>query len=89
MAREDIENFFEPQEDRNEVTLAELRRGETRTIKEIVHDNEGHWRKLTAFGMMPGASVSMLQRWPSFVVRVGRTEVGLDETTSRLVVLAD
>lgn len=71
------------------MTLAELPKGETRTICEIIHDEEGHWRKLTAFGIMPGVNISMLQRWPTFVVRIGRTEVGLDETTSSLVILAD
>jgi len=71
------------------MTLAQLAKGQTRPIKEIVHDNDGHWRKLAAFGIMPGVSVTMLQRWPTFVVRIGRTEVGLDETTSSLVILAD
>jgi Fe2+ transport system protein FeoA len=69
--------------------LAELAKGERRAITEIIHDPEGHWRKLAAFGLMPGALVEMLQRWPTFVVRVGRTEVGLDERTSGLVILAD
>ena len=71
------------------MTLAELSKGDTGVIAEIVHDEEGHWRKLTAFGLMPGAHVQMMQKWPTFVVRVGRTEVGLDETTSSLVLLAD
>jgi Fe2+ transport system protein FeoA len=89
MAGENRENVLEPKKDRNEVTLAQLEKGQSKVIKEIVHDAEGHWRKLAAFGIMPGATVSMLQRWPSFVIRVGRTEVGLDETTSSLVILAD
>jgi Fe2+ transport system protein FeoA len=84
-----LEEVFEQKEDRNELTLAQLQKGQSRAIKEIVHDEEGHWRKLTAFGIMPGSMVSMLQRWPTFVVRVGRTEVGLDEVTSSLVILED
>jgi Fe2+ transport system protein FeoA len=85
----DRQNVLESKKDRDEVNLAQLEKGQSKVIKEIVHDAEGHWRKLAAFGIMPGATVSMLQRWPSFVIRVGRTEVGLDETTSSLVILAD
>ncbi|MEO7453770.1 MAG: FeoA family protein [Fimbriimonadales bacterium] len=69
------------------MTLSQLPKGESRVISEIVHDKDGHWKKLVAFGIMPGATISMLQRWPTFVVRVGNTEVGLDETTSSLVLL--
>lgn len=71
------------------MTLAELRKGESKMIASIVHDQEGHWRKLTAFGIMPGSEIKMLQRWPTLVVRIGRTEVGLDDVTAKLVVLAD
>lgn len=71
------------------MTLHDLKKGEHRPIKEIVHDADGHWRKLTAFGLMPGANVKMLQRWPTLVIQVGRTEVGLDEVTSRLVILGE
>jgi len=71
------------------MTLNELKRGELRPISEIVHDPDGHWRKLAALGLMPGADVKMLQRWPTLVVQVGRTEVGLDEVTSCLVILGE
>lgn len=71
------------------MTLRELKKGDHRPISDIVHDPEGHWRKLAAFGLMPGASVKMLQRWPTLVVQVGWTEVGLDEVTARLVILGE
>lgn len=71
------------------MTLFELPKGQSNVISEIVHDTEGHWRKLAAFGLMPGATVKMMQRWPSLVVQVGRTEVGLDEVTAGLVMLGD
>jgi Fe2+ transport system protein FeoA len=70
------------------LNLAELHVGNDSRIEQIIHDAEGHWRKLAAFGMMPGVKVRMLQRWPTLVVRVGRTDVGLDETIAKLVVLA-
>lgn len=69
------------------MTLAELTKGESGVVREIRHDPEGHWRKLAAFGLMPGAEVRMLQKWPTMVVQVGRTELGLDEVTARLVTL--
>ena len=33
---------------------------------------------LTVFGLTPGTEITLLQRAPSFVIRVGETELGLD-----------
>ncbi len=69
------------------MTLDKLQNGQTAVIESIAHDKDGHWRKLVCFGLLPGAEVHMCQRWPAFVIRVGMTEVGLDQTTAQLVTL--
>jgi Fe2+ transport system protein FeoA len=71
------------------MTLDRLPTRRTAEIEAIEHDEEGHWRKLASFGFLPGAKVEMLQRWPAFVVRIGMTDVGLDDRTARLVSLRD
>lgn len=67
------------------MTLDMLEKGETGLITAITHDNDGHWRKLASFGLLPGARVTMKQRWPAYVVQVGFTEVGLDRATAALI----
>ena len=68
-----------------EVTLDALKTGRTAVITRLEHDTDGHWRKLVSFGVLPGATVKVCQRWPAFVIRIGMTDVGLDEATARLV----
>lgn len=41
--------------------------------------------KLAALGILPGARVHLLQRYPAFVFRVGYGEVAVDEALARLV----
>jgi Fe2+ transport system protein FeoA len=69
------------------VTLDQLRPRQPAIIAGIVHDESGHWRKLASLGIMPGETIEVRQRWPAIVVRVGLTEVGLDEQTAKLVTL--
>lgn len=67
------------------MTLDALKRGHSAVITALEHDADGHWRKLVSFGVLPGATVKMCQRWPALVIRIGMTDVGLDEATARLV----
>lgn len=54
-------------------------------VVQIVHDPEGHWRKLSVLGIVPGVQVRLLQRFPTFVVQVGYSQVALDRQLARLV----
>jgi Fe2+ transport system protein FeoA len=42
---------------------------------------------LTVFGLTPGTEITLLQRHPSFVLRVGETEVGLDKQIARQILV--
>jgi len=35
--------------------------------------------------VLPGAEVTLLQRWPAFVVRLGYAELALDRETARMI----
>lgn len=59
--------------------LSALPKGASARVVQINHDAEGHWRKLSALGIVPGATVRMVQRFPTFVVQVGYTLVAIDE----------
>ena len=41
--------------------------------------------KLASFGLVPGAIVTMHQRQPSLVVRIGETQLAMDELIARSV----
>lgn len=41
--------------------------------------------KLAALGILPGARLHLLQRYPAFVFRVGYGEVAMDEALASLV----
>lgn len=44
-------------------------------------------QKLLVFGILPGQSVEVIQRYPAIVVRVGRTTVALDNQVAAKVLV--
>lgn len=40
---------------------------------------------LVALGVLPGAEVTLLQRYPAFVVRIGHTELAVDDQLARRI----
>jgi len=41
--------------------------------------------KLSALGLLPGAEVEVVQRFPAFVLRLGYAEIAMDETLAAMV----
>ncbi len=58
--------------------LTRLPTGGTGRIVRIVHDADGHWRKLTALGVTPGAVVHLVQKFPTCVLQIGYSTIALD-----------
>ena len=49
---------------------------------------ESSIRKLMAMGVLPGFDVSLIQRYPSYVFRVGQTQIAVDaDIASEIFVL--
>jgi Fe2+ transport system protein FeoA len=67
-----------PPQDENAVALDELSSGEKAELLELSCMSGSRRNTLTVFGLTPGTVVTLLQRSPSFVIRVGETELGLD-----------
>jgi len=65
------------------VTLDRLQSGESCTLQRLGCGSNGRKNTLTVFGMIPGSEMTLLQRHPSYVVRIGETELGLDEEIAR------
>jgi Fe2+ transport system protein FeoA len=72
-----------PRIDGETVTLDRLRSGDRCRLRHLGCGSKGRRNTLTVFGMTPGTELELLQRHPSYVVRVGETEVGLDEEIAR------
>ena len=68
-----------------DLTLNKLAKKKRATVVAVDQHDGTHWRKLLAFGIVPGVTVQVIQRFPAIVVRIGHTEVALDLDTARLV----
>lgn len=72
------------------VSLTELKTGEEATVMKIKTGDKQKLRKLTAFGIMPGVSISVIQKYPAVVIQIGFTQVALDnEIASEILVNTD
>jgi DtxR family transcriptional regulator, Mn-dependent transcriptional regulator len=58
--------------------LSELKEGESGTIAYIHTKERERLERLMALGVLPGQGITLLQRFPSFVFRVGETQVAMD-----------
>lgn len=58
--------------------LTALKINESARIVRINTDNHLKLRKLTAFGILPGSDIMVIQKYPAYVVQVGFTQVALD-----------
>lgn len=57
----------------------QLKVGDRVRVASVNIDNKKHLRKLAAFGVLPGAEVEVLQVTPAYVIRIGYTELALDQ----------
>lgn len=61
--------------------LAEMKNGEEGTVAYLhAGDGEETLPKLMALGVLPGCQVCLLQRFPSFLFRIGHTQMAVDGT---------
>jgi len=65
--------------------LADLRCGESARVAGIVDPASSAGRKLTAMGVLPGAALVVLQRYPAIVFRIGYSEFAVDTALARQV----
>ncbi len=69
-------------------SLAEMEAGQGGRIMYIHTHGESSIKKLMAMGVLPGFEVSLIQRYPSYVFRVGQTQIAVDaEIASEIFVL--
>ncbi len=66
-------------------SAAELEIGERGVIAYLHSENVDDLRKLMAIGALPGATIVVRQRFPSYLVELGASQFGIDEHMARQV----
>jgi len=64
--------MFEP------VSIVKLQATKKVRVVRLLPVDEGQLRKLTNFGVMPGMEIEILQTYPTYVLRIGYTQIALD-----------
>ncbi len=59
-------------------TLAGMRVGQSGEVVAVEAPDQAGYRRLFALGLVPGARVTLLQRFPTYVFTVGRTTIAVD-----------
>jgi Fe2+ transport system protein FeoA len=58
--------------------LSALRPGQSATVVRVASADPARVVRLSSLGVMPGATVTFVQRHPAVVLRVGETSIALD-----------
>jgi ferrous iron transport protein A len=69
------------------VTVRDLKSGERARVLALSGESGARRNLLAVFGLIPGAEVELLQRQPAFVLRVGETDLALDEAIAAEIVV--
>ena len=62
----------------NVFNLTELNPGETGEVVEVSAEKASRRNTLAVYGLIPGSQFSLLQKQPTFVIRIGETELALE-----------
>lgn len=68
-------------------SLYTLQPGDIAQITAIDTQNPARLDKLAALGLVPGSLIRLQQRRPAFVVRVGETQLSLDDAVAREIIV--
>jgi DtxR family transcriptional regulator, Mn-dependent transcriptional regulator len=60
------------------VPLADLNRGQSGRIAYLHTEDRGILRKIMAMGALPGASLTLVQKFPSYVFQIGQSQFAID-----------
>lgn len=63
-------------------TLQALKPGDIAQVTAINTQNADRLHKLSALGLVPGSLIKLQQRVPAYVVRVGETQLSLDDVVA-------
>lgn len=62
-----------------------LNPGERGVIASFISKDKTLIKKLMAMGLIPGISITLEQRFPSFVIKAGNTHLAIDKEIARAI----
>ncbi len=65
------------------VSSEQLSVGDSARVAYLSSGEQGRLLRLSALGITPGATIRLLQRWPSFVFQCDQTEIALEQNVAR------
>lgn len=69
------------------VTVGQLEKGERVQVVALSCESSSRSNALTVFGLVPGSEITLLERRPTFVIRVGETELAFDADIAREILV--
>ncbi|MCP4421179.1 MAG: ferrous iron transport protein A [Chloroflexi bacterium] len=69
------------------ISLQVLKPGDIAHVTAIDTQNAGRLHKLSTLGLVPGSLIKLQQRTPAYVVRVGETQLSLDDAVAREIMV--
>lgn len=66
-------------------TLRQLRKGQYGYVVRFLGTTPGCIHKMMALGVVPGEKVEVLQTFPTYVLRLGHTQLALDRLLAQAV----
>lgn len=64
---------------RGTVKLTDLKKGCKGIVKEIRSDRDKNHRKLLTLGILPGEEITLVQKYPVLLLKLGYSFVAMDE----------
>lgn len=69
------------------ISIVRCRKGDIVYVVRLLLTGGEHLRKLTAFGILPGTKIAILQTWPAYVLKVGCTQIALDYDIAKNIII--
>jgi len=69
--------------------LASLDVGEGGVVLRVLRDNPARAERLKALGVTPGARIRLLQRFPGFVFECDQTELAVEPSVARAILVEE
>ncbi|MDJ0731372.1 MAG: FeoA family protein [Crocosphaera sp.] len=69
------------------MALSTLKTGNTGKVSCLRTTDEAIIRRLMIMGVVPGISVTLEQRFPSYIIKLGRSRATLDHETAKIIYL--
>jgi DtxR family Mn-dependent transcriptional regulator len=67
------------------VAMTELKPGESGEIAYLAASDDRKMQKLMSMGVLPGSDIALVQRFPSYIFKVGHSQFAVDESLARQI----